>query len=159
MGKWLWAAALLAFAPAAAPAQGATCRADRVELRGDWGSAAFRVEVADTAAERAQGLMFVEEMPPGEGMLFAYETEQPVAFWMKNTLIPLDMVFAGADGRVTRVHANAVPGDITPIPGGDAVRYVLEINGGLAARLGIEAGDEMRHPAIDAASDAPAWPC
>jgi uncharacterized membrane protein (UPF0127 family) len=75
---------------------------------------------------------------------------------MKNTLIPLDMIFADVTGRVTRVHSNATPGDTTPIDGGDDVAFVLEINGGLAARLGIGPGAELRHPAVGAAA---AWPC
>jgi uncharacterized membrane protein (UPF0127 family) len=77
-------------------------------------------------------------------------------FWMKNTLIPLDMIFADAAGRVTRVHAMAVPGDETPVEGGAGVQFVLEINGGLAERLGIAPGAELRHPAI---GDGAAWPC
>ncbi|WP_417724996.1 DUF192 domain-containing protein [Salipiger sp.] len=142
--------ALLIAAPAAA-----ACRDDTVMLRGDWGGARFRVAVADDAAERARGLMFVEEMAPSTGMLFVYEREQPTAFWMKNTLIPLDMIFADAEGRVVSVHSDAVPHDETPIPSGGAVQYVLEINGGLAARMGIVSGSEMQHPAINGA----AWPC
>jgi uncharacterized membrane protein (UPF0127 family) len=74
---------------------------------------------------------------------------------MKNTLIPLDMIFADERGVVTSVHANAVPHDLTTIDGGEGVRFVLEINGGLAKRLGIVPGSEMRHPAID----VPVWAC
>ncbi|SLN36532.1 hypothetical protein ROJ8625_01646 [Roseivivax jejudonensis] len=139
-------------APMAAIAQ---CATDKVEIRGDFGSVSFRADVADDAEERAQGLMFVEEMPRFAGMLFVYERPQPVRFWMKNTLIPLDMIFADAAGVVQRVHPEAQPGDLSGIPGGDGIQYVLEINGGLAAELGIEAGAELRHPAIDDA----AWPC
>ncbi|MFZ5961704.1 DUF192 domain-containing protein [Thalassococcus sp. BH17M4-6] len=133
------------------------CRVDTIYLRGDFGTARFSVDVADDAAERGQGLMFVEKMARAQGMLFVYESPQSVAFWMKNTLIPLDMIFADARGVVQRVHANAVPGDLTAIPGGDGIQYVLEINGGLASQLGIEAGAEMRHPSIPA--DNSAWPC
>ena len=68
---------------------------------------------------------------------------------MKNTLIPLDMIFASPEGRVARIHENAVPHDETLIPGGDGIQYVLEINGGLARRLGIGEGAELRHPAMD----------
>ncbi|PLL13686.1 hypothetical protein C0V75_06235 [Tabrizicola sp. TH137] len=119
--------------------------------------ARFTVDVADDGAERAQGLMFRESMPASAGMLFVYEAPQRASFWMKNTLIPLDMIFADETGRVTRVHENAVPHDTTPIDGGDAVRFVLEINGGLAARMGIAAGAELRHPAIP--QETAAWPC
>jgi len=134
----------------------AACASDAVDLRGPWGSARFEVAVADTPEARARGLMFVEAMPASTGMLFVYEAPGPASFWMKNTLIPLDMIFAGADGVVRRVHAEAIPGDLTPIRGGDDILAVLEINGGLAARIGIAAGTEMRHPAFG--PDA-AWPC
>jgi uncharacterized membrane protein (UPF0127 family) len=92
-----------------------------------------------------------------EDMLFVYETPQPVAFWMENTLIPLDMLFFDASGKLERVHENARPLDRTPIPGGNDIRFVLEINGGLATELGIEPGAELRHPSIDQAEAA--WPC
>ncbi len=133
----------------------ASCRDDTVWLRGDFGSARFSVAVADDNAERAQGLMHVESMPASRGMLFVYDREQPVAFWMKNTLIPLDMVFADAEGRVIKVHDNAVPGDLTGIPSDGPAQFVLEINGGTAESLGIAPGAEMQHPAIENA----AWPC
>ena len=126
----------------------AACRPDRVNIEGDFGSAWFRVAVADDPQERAQGLMFVEAMPLMEGMLFVYERPQAASFWMRNTLIPLDMLFAEADGTITRIHENAEPLNETPIPGGDAVQYVLEINGGLARQIGIEEGAILQHPAI-----------
>ena len=140
----------------AAPAARAGCSETRADLRGDWGAARFTVEVADDAAERGRGLMHRERMAASAGMLFVYEHPQRVSFWMRNTLIPLDMIFMDQTGTVTRVHENAVPLDETGIPGGDGVQFVLEINGGLAARLGIEPGSELRHPAI---GDGAAWPC
>jgi uncharacterized membrane protein (UPF0127 family) len=133
----------------------AECRPDQVELRGPGGQARFTVEVADDDAERSRGLMFRESMAQSAGMLFIYESPRRAQFWMKNTLIPLDMIFADARGVVTRVHSNAVPKDLTTIDGGEGVRFVLEINGGLAKRLGIAPGSEMRHPAIE----APVWAC
>ena len=145
-----WAALLPGVAAAA-------CAPDAVELRGPAGTARFAVEVADDGAERARGLMFRESMPRSAGMLFVYDAPQRASFWMKNTLIPLDMIFADETGRVTRVHSNAVPHDTTPIDGGDGVRFVLEINGGLAARMGIAPGAELRHPAIPQATAV--WPC
>lgn len=135
----------------------AECSIDRVELRGDFGTVRFRVAVADDPAERSQGLMHVPEMPRMAGMLFVYERPQSVSFWMANTLIPLDMIFFDETGVVTRIHENAVPMDRTPIPGGDGVRYVLEINGGLARQLGLDEGDELRHPAIP--EDLAVWAC
>jgi uncharacterized membrane protein (UPF0127 family) len=141
-------AVLMFAACAAAQPAFALCADDKVTVSGDWGQASFTVKVADDNAERAQGLMFVEQMPTLSGMLFVYERPQSVSFWMKNTLIPLDMLFVAPDGEVLRVHENAVPGDLTPIPGGDGVQMVLEINGGLSARLGIEQGDVLQHPSF-----------
>jgi uncharacterized membrane protein (UPF0127 family) len=141
----------------AAPAV-AACSEGAAELRLPGGSTMrFSVEVADTDAERSKGLMFREAMATGAGMLFLYEQPQRATFWMKNTLIPLDMIFADATGTVTRVHPRAVPGDLTTIDGGEGVLAVLEINGGLAERLGIVPGTVLRHPALD--QETAAWPC
>lgn len=135
----------------------ADCSPDAVFLRGDWGSARFSIELADTPQERSRGLMFRETMASGAGMLFVYETPQPASFWMKNTLIPLDIVFTDRSGTVTRIHHRAVPGDLTPIDGGAEVYAVLEINGGLAERMGLNVGSQMRHHVF---TDGPAiWPC
>jgi uncharacterized protein len=135
----------------------AECQTDRVDLRGPFGTAGFTVEVADDVAERARGLMFRESMPSGAGMLFVYERPQTVAFWMENTLIPLDMVFMDETGTVKKVHANARPLDRTAIPGGDGILAVLEINGGLAGQIGITEGAQLRHPGLP--QDRAAWPC
>jgi len=132
------------------------CAPGRVDIRWDGGGESFAVEVADDTAERAQGLMFRESLDPGAGMLFVYNVPRRVSFWMKNTLIPLDMVFLDGAGRVTAVHSMAQPLDETPIDGGEGVQFVLEINGGLAGRLGLAPGAELRHPAIG--PDA-AWSC
>jgi uncharacterized membrane protein (UPF0127 family) len=148
----LGAALLLAGSAAAG------CAPGTVEFRSPEGNLArFSVEIAADAAARAQGLMFRETMPRSSGMLFVYDRPQRPSFWMKNTLIPLDMIFADQTGRVTRVHSGAVPGDLTPIDGGPDVRFVVEINGGLAARLGIAPGSALRHPAVPQAGAA--WPC
>lgn len=132
-----------------ATAASADCDPLAVVVDGDFGQARFTVTVADTPAERGQGLMNVPHLSTLEGMLFVYERPQQVAFWMKNTLIALDMIFADETGLITRIHANAIPGDLTAIPGGGGVLAVLEINGGLAARLGIETGDTLSHPSLD----------
>ncbi len=139
------------------PTLAADCRPDRVDLRGHWGQSSFSVEIADDEAERAQGLMFRESLARGAGMLFVYPEPQTAAFWMKNTLIPLDIIFLDQTGRVIQIQANAIPGDLTPLPGGDNVFAVLEINGGLAARYGISIGSEMRHKIFSKTS--PIWPC
>jgi hypothetical protein len=147
--------AALAASMLAAPALAAECSPDRVTILGDFGQASFTVRVADDNRERGQGLMNVEEMGTLEGMLFVYDKPGSPAFWMENTLIPLDMLFAAPDGTITQIHDNAVPLDRTPIPGGDGVQFVLEVNGGLAGRLGIEVGDVMQHPAIGPDAAAP----
>ena len=143
-------AALLAFCLCAAQPVWSVCADDKVTIKGDWGQATFTVDVADDPQERARGLMFVEDMPTLSGMLFVYEAPQRVSFWMKNTLIPLDMLFVSPAGEILTIHENAVPGDLTPIPGGDGVQMVLEINGGLANRLGVTVGDVMQHPSFGA---------
>ena len=135
----------------------AACTDTTVALRGTSGVQQFSVEVADDAAEQSQGLMFREKMASSAGMLFVFPKPKHAQFWMRNTLIPLDMIFADATGRVTRVHANAIPHDETPIDGGEGVAFVLEINGGLAARMGIAEGSQMRHPSI--AQSTAVWPC
>ena len=135
----------------------AACAADRVDLRWPGGGESFTVELADSPDERSRGLMFRTEMAADAGMLFVYESPRRAQFWMKNTLIPLDMIFADGTGRVTHVHSNAIPGDETPIDGGPGVVFVLEINGGLAETLGIAPGADLRHPAI--AQTSAVWPC
>ncbi|NDV00967.1 DUF192 domain-containing protein [Pseudoroseicyclus tamaricis] len=132
----------------AGAAQAVTCAEDRVIVSGDWGQAAFRAEIADEPAERSQGLMNVPQMGTMEGMLFVYPEPTHATFWMRNTLIPLDMLFFDETGTLTALHENAVPMDETTIDGGQGVQYVLEINGGMARRLGIEEGDLMAHPAL-----------
>lgn len=135
----------------------AACAPDRVDLRGAFGTVRIEVELALTASEQARGLMFRERMPKLEGMLFVYPAERDVSFWMRNTLIPLDMVFVDEAGVVVRIHENAVPLDETPIAAGAPTLAVLEINGGLARRLGLQPGDELRSPALP--QDIAAWPC
>lgn len=141
---------------AALRAEEAACRDDQVMLRGDFGTARFSVEVARTVRERSKGLMFRESLPRSAGMLFVYANPTHVAFWMKNTLIPLDMIFIDEAGLVRKVHSNAVPGDLTPIASGPDTLAVLEINGGLAGAMGIGPGTEIRHPAFGRYA---AWPC
>lgn len=149
------AAALLACLASAAAAE--SCREDVAMLRSDAGTARFRIEVADDKEERAQGLMNRETLSMSAGMLFVYPEPQPVGFWMKNTLIPLDMIFMDETGTVKKVHHGAKPLDETPILGGTDILAVLEINGGLAQKIGISEGWALRHAAIDQTKAA--WPC
>jgi uncharacterized protein len=135
----------------------AACKANVVTLKNDQAEIRFNIELAQTPEERSRGLMFRDHLASRAGMLFVFEQPQRVAFWMKNTLIPLDMIFVDKTGTVTRVHQGAIPGDETPIPGGDQVYSVLEINAGLAARYGISNGTVLRHEVF---SNGPAaWPC
>jgi uncharacterized membrane protein (UPF0127 family) len=105
----------------------------------------FQVEIADDDAERAQGLMWRTSMPANRGMLFDFVRESPQAFWMHNTYLPLDLIFIRSDGRIHSIARNARTLDDTPIPSGGPVQAVLEINAGLAERLGINPGDMVRH--------------
>ena len=127
----------------------AACSENIVTVKGEFGQARFQIDVADEPQERARGLMFVETMPTLNGMLFVYDTPQHATFWMRNTLIPLDMIFTGVNGEILKIHQNAMPLDETTIDGGEDVLFVLEINGGLSARLGIQEGDALQHPAIN----------
>ena len=106
----------------------------------------FEVELALNDAERSRGLMYREKLGPYDGMLFDFYQDAPVSFWMKNTLIPLDMVFIAGDGTIKHVHANAVPLSTEAVPSQFPVRAVLEINGGSARLLGIKPGDKVKHP-------------
>ncbi|MEQ6248255.1 DUF192 domain-containing protein [Sulfitobacter sp. HNIBRBA3233] len=135
-----------------------SCPTGRVTITGSFGKAAFNVDIADTESTRAQGLMHVESMPLSQGMLFVYDRPQQMSFWMRNTLIPLDMLFLDDAGVIRHIHHRAQPLDESVIsPGPMLLRGVLEINGGLARRLGIEEGDVLRHPAF--VSEQEPWSC
>ena len=111
-----------------------------LEFRGTWGHACFAVRIADTPNTRAQGLMHIDHMPNDQGMLFVYQEPMSVSFWMKNTKIPLDMIFLSKKGRVDHIHSNAKPFDHTIIHGGSDIQYVVEINGGISEKLGLSIG-------------------
>ena len=106
----------------------------------------FTVEVARTPEEQAQGLMFRKSVPPDRGMIFPYDPPVQVSFWMKNTLVPLDMVFIGPDGKIGRIAANTTPMSLDPVASIDPVSAVLESAGGRAAELGIREGDKADWP-------------
>jgi len=106
----------------------------------------FDVELALNDAERSRGLMYRDKMGAYDGMLFDFYQDAPVSFWMKNTLIPLDMLFIAGDGTIKHIHSNATPLSTESIPSQFPVRAVLEINGGTAKLLGIKPGDKVRHP-------------
>ena len=106
----------------------------------------FTVEVARSEAQQAQGLMNRESLAPDRGMIFPYDVPTAASFWMKNTLIPLDMVFVRADGTVARIEANTAPLSLDPVPAGEPIGAVLELAGGRAAELGITAGAKVEWP-------------
>jgi uncharacterized membrane protein (UPF0127 family) len=107
----------------------------------------FRVELAKTDEERAQGLMFRTELADDAGMLFDFgPTPRAVSMWMKNTLIPLDIAFIAEGGRIARIAAMTTPRSLTSIPSGEDVIAVLEVRGGRLGELGVKEGDVVRHP-------------
>ncbi|WP_435641666.1 DUF192 domain-containing protein [Micavibrio aeruginosavorus] len=108
----------------------------------------FMVEVVDSGPARIQGLMFRNSMPPKAGMLFLFPESTERSFWMKNTLIPLDIVFIQGNGVIHHIHEGAKPLDLTPIPSNGPVPVVLELNAGTAKALGIKAGDRVLHPDV-----------
>lgn len=136
---------------------GAACTPTVAHLGGPWGQTEILVEVADTDDTRARGLMFREQLEPGTGMLFVYPEPTAPVFWMKNTLIPLDMLFFDVRGDLRHVHFNAQPHDETPIPGGEGIKFVLEVEAGEVNRLGIGPRTSLRHPSIQA--DSARWAC
>lgn len=139
----LWAAlALVVFV--VAPAIGAGL--DTLEIATSSGQHAFQVEIAANDASRERGLMDRRYMAPDHGMLFEFDRDEPVSFWMKNTYIPLDMIFIAPTGVVTRIVANAEPLSERVIPSGGPCVAVLELNGGTAAAIRLKVGDKVRHP-------------
>lgn len=101
------------------------------------------IEIADDDYERQTGLMYRESMEDGQGMLFIFEDAAPRFFYMKNTLIPLDIIYFGSDSTAVSFQKNAVPGNETPLPSGEPAKFVLEVNAGLADEWGLEVGDKI----------------
>jgi uncharacterized protein len=108
----------------------------------------FTIELALTPAQMEQGLMFRRSLAPNAGMLFDFKTPTNVTMWMKNTVLPLDMLFLDAQGRIIDVHERAVPYSTDVIAAKAPARYVIELNGGTAERLGIKPGDQVTSPYI-----------
>ena len=136
--------AFAAKAPEKAPAT------QTLSIDADKGTQTFHVEVVREEKDRNRGLMYRRHMAADHGMLFDYDPPVDIAFWMKNTYIPLDIIFIGADGRIIRIEENATPFSLTHIPSGGPARGVLEINGGLSAKLGIGPGDLVHHTLFQA---------
>jgi uncharacterized protein len=141
LGTAGWALAVLAVVLAASVARAAEVQT--LEIASKTGVHVFQVEMAITPEEKERGLMYRRELPEGQGMLFDFQFDQNVAFWMKNTYIPLDMLFIRGDGRILRIAENTEPLSERNIPSGGPVRAVLEVIGGTAKKLGIAAGDRV----------------
>jgi uncharacterized membrane protein (UPF0127 family) len=135
---------LIGFLLAAGPARPADPHT--LEIVSKSGVHVFTVEIADSEPAREKGLMFRKKLPDGEGMLFDFHREQEVSFWMKNTYIPLDMIFIRGNGRILRIAENAKPLSTDLIPSEGPVLAVLEVIGGTAHRLGIAPGDRVAYP-------------
>lgn len=121
---------------------------EKVEIISGAATHVFQSEVMKTMEERGKGLMFRQFLPQDRGMLFDFMRDELVTMWMRNTYIPLDMVFIKTDGTIHHIHERAQPLDETTISSNGPVRFVLEINGGLAAKLGLKPGDKVRHALI-----------
>lgn len=119
----------------------------------DAGDRSFSIEIADDQGERSAGLMYRESMDDDHGMLFVFDQTQPVGFWMKNTPMALDLIFIGQDGKVRDIE-HGEPLSEALISPDEPIRFVLELKAGTAEKEGIEDGDQIRHPAINAAPGA-----
>lgn len=145
-------ALLLAFVAPSAYAQLETFPKAELTIVSSSGPHKFTVEVATTPGQMEQGLMFRRSLAPEAGMIFDYSAPSMASMWMKNTLIPLDMLFVDARGRVINIHERAIPGSLEPISAAAPARAVIELNGGTAARLGIKPGDRVIFPMFGNAS-------
>ena len=146
------ARAVLAFLLLAAPVGALAADTALTIVTADGKAHAFTVEIADDPIERAQGLMFREKMAPDHGMLFDFAREQEVSFWMKNTPLSLDMIFARADGTIVAIAENTTPQSTEAVPSGAPVRFVLEVVGGTSEDLGIAPGDRIEHARVTPAN-------
>ena len=133
---------------AAAAAQLAQFPPAPLTIVGASGPHKFTVEVATTPAQMEQGLMFRRSLAPDAGMIFDFKTPSMAMMWMKNTLIPLDMLFVDARGQIVNIHERAVPMSEATISATAPVRAVIELNGGTAERLGIRPGDKVLFPPL-----------
>jgi uncharacterized membrane protein (UPF0127 family) len=117
-----------------------------LEIASKSGVHAFTVEMALTPEEQSRGLMYRKTLPEGQGMLFDFKRDQELSFWMKNTYVPLDMIFIRGDGRILRIAENTEPLSERLVPSNGPVRAVLEVVAGTARKLGIAPGDRVAHP-------------
>ena len=124
-------------------------RMDQITIETRYSRRIFQVEIAETAAQRAQGLMWRKHLPMGAGMLFDFKITGPVIMWMKNTYIPLDILFITAKGVILNIARETLPHSTRHIPSKGPVRAVLELAGGSAKQFGIRAGDRVDHAIFD----------
>lgn len=132
--------------PVSAQGQGTGSALEPLQITTASGRHEFSVEVMRTDEERAKGLMYRRYMAPNRGMLFDFKTEQPVNMWMKNTYLPLDMIFISRNGTVTHVAADTEPLSERIISSNGPAFAVLEVNAGVAAKIGLKSGDRVQHP-------------
>jgi len=135
--------------PAVAEEQAAEAPLERLEIVTATGTHVFGVEVARTARERERGLMFRRSLPQDHGMLFLFDVERSVAMWMKNTYVPLDMIFVSRKGRVVSIARNSVPLSEMIISSVVSAYGVIELAAGAADAIGLAVGDSVRHPEFD----------
>ncbi|MCC5977223.1 MAG: DUF192 domain-containing protein [Salinarimonas sp.] len=140
------AAVLFVMMPVALPHKANAEESDSLTIVSGDERHVFSVELADTPESRARGLMYRRSMPEGHGMLFDFGRVEMVSMWMRNTYIPLDMLFIRADGSIARIARNTEPLSERQISSGEPVLSVFEINAGISDRLGITAGDVVEHP-------------
>ncbi|AVT81438.1 DUF192 domain-containing protein [Rhodopseudomonas palustris] len=144
--RWLGALAMAAMLCGLLVQGAVAAQMQSLEIVGKTGVHVFTVEIATTDQEREVGLMYRKSLPDGQGMLFDFRPEQQVSMWMKNTYIPLDMIFIRGDGTILRIAENTEPLSTRIIASGGPVAGVLEVSGGTAKKLGIAAGDRVAHP-------------
>lgn len=138
----LLAAALVLLAATAAFA----FQKSSLEIASKSGTHRFEIELAISPQEQELGLQFRKELPEGQGMLFDFGREETASFWMKNTFVPLDIIFIRGNGEIAHIAENAVPLSLDLIPSGGPARAVLEVIGGTSRKLGLAAGDRVSHP-------------
>jgi uncharacterized membrane protein (UPF0127 family) len=148
LALFLGLACLVGMAMATAPKAPKFDTAPLTIVTGTGVSHPFTVEIAISDAQREYGLMFRTEMAADHGMIFDFQTPQPVRMWMENTVLPLDMLFLDGNGTVTHIVENAVPYSQTIIDSGGPVTYVIELNGGIVKKLGLAVGDKVSSPSI-----------
>jgi len=144
----LMVALVFAYVYPATPAAPVFPHGNLLIQRADGKKFPLAIEIASTPAQTEHGLMFRRSLPPDTGMLFLFTPDRPASFWMKNTYIPLDMLFVRADGTIVKIAARAVPFSLAPIDSDQTVRGVIEINGGAAKEWGLKTGDKVLFPAF-----------